>query len=49
MDDKVQLSEEELHRRRRKSVALALILGALVLIILTVTYIKGPGMLNRPI
>ena len=49
MDDKIQLSEEELNRRRRKSVALAFILGALVLVILAVTWVKGPGMLNRPL
>ncbi len=49
MEEKVQLTEDELNRRRRKSIALALILGALVLIILAVTYVKGPGIMNRPL
>ena len=49
MDEKVQLTEDELNRRRRKSIALALILGALVLVILAVTYVKGPGIMNRPL
>ncbi len=49
MDEKIQLTEDELNRRRRKSIALALILGALVLVILAVTYVKGPGIINRPL
>ena len=49
MEEKVQLTEDELNRRRRKSIALALILGALVLVILAVTYVKGPGIMNRPL
>ncbi len=49
MDEKVQLTEDELNRRRRKSIALALILGGLVLLILAVTYVKGPGIMNRPL
>ncbi len=49
MEEKVQLTEDELNRRRRKSIALALILGALVLVILAVTYVKGPGIINRPL
>ena len=49
MEEKVQLTEDEVNRRRRKSIALALILGALVLIILAVTYVKGPGIINRPL
>ena len=49
MEEKVQLTEDELNRRRRRSIALALILGALVLVILAVTYVKGPGIINRPL
>ena len=49
MHERIQLTEEELNRRRRKSVALALVLAALVLVILAVTYVKGTGLLDKPI
>ncbi|MGO4704723.1 hypothetical protein AB4072_02960 [Microvirga sp. 2MCAF38] len=45
-----QLSPDELKRRRRRSLALALTLGALVLLIFAVTLAKlGPQVLQRPL
>lgn len=42
------LDEEALKRRRRRSVALGLVLGGLVLIFYVLTIVKmGPGILNR--
>jgi hypothetical protein len=43
-----QLDEEALRRRRRRSIALGLVLGGLVLIFYVLTIVKmGPGVLNR--
>ncbi len=43
-----QLDEEALKRRRRRSIALGLVLGGLVLIFYVLTIVKmGPGVLNR--
>ena len=43
-----QNDEEMLKRRRRRSIALALVLGGLVLIFYVLTIVKmGPGVLNR--
>jgi hypothetical protein len=43
------LTPEALKRRRSRSVAIALALGALVLLFYVVTIAKlGPGVLNRP-
>jgi len=47
--DRVTLTPEQLRRRRARSIAIALALGALVLLFYIVTLIKGPGVLNRPI
>ena len=52
MDDKpdrIVLTEAQQRRRRARSIALALVLGALVLLFYIVTLVKGPGMLNRPL
>ena len=51
MDDKpeVDLSEEQKRSRRSRSIALALILGALVVLVYLVTLVKGPAVLNRPL
>lgn len=46
----VVLTEEQKRQRRSRSIALALVLGALVLLIYAVTVVKlGPGVLNRPL
>ena len=47
--DKIVLTEEQKRRRRARSIALALVLGALVILFYVVTLIKGPGVLNRPL
>ena len=52
MDDKpetIVLTEEQKRRRRARSIALALVLGALVVLFYVVTLVKGPGILNRPL
>ncbi len=44
------LTPEELKRRRSRSIAIALALGALVLLFYAVTIAKlGPQVLNRPL
>jgi hypothetical protein len=52
MDEKPQrivLSEEQQRSRRARSIAIALALGALVILFYVVTLVKGPGVLNRPL
>ena len=49
-DDGIVLTEEQKRRRRARSIAIALVLGALVLLVYFVTIVKlGPGVLNRPL
>jgi len=49
-DDGITLTPEQIRRRRNRSIALALVLGALVLFFYVVTIVKlGPGVLNRPL
>ena len=51
MDDKpdrIVLTEAQQRSRRSRSIALALVLGSLVLLFYIVTLVKGPGVLNRP-
>jgi hypothetical protein len=48
--DGIMLTEEQKRRRRARSVAIALVLGGLVLLFYAVTIVKvGPGVLNRPL
>ena len=50
MDEKPQrivLSEQQKRSRRARSIAIALALGALVILFYVVTLVKGPGVLNR--
>ena len=52
MDDKperIELTEEQRRSRRSRSIAIALILGALVVLFYVVTLVKGPAVLNRPL
>jgi hypothetical protein len=45
----IVLTEEQKRRRRARSIAIALALGALVLLFYIVTIVKlGPGVLSRP-
>ena len=45
----IVLTEEQKRRRRARSIAIALALGFFVLLIYAVTWVKGPGMLQRPL
>ena len=46
----VRLTEEERKRRRTRSIALALTLGALVILFYAVTVVRiGPAILDRPL
>jgi hypothetical protein len=46
----VVLTEEQQRRRRARNIAIALALGALVLLFYVVTIVKlGPGVLQRPL
>jgi hypothetical protein len=52
MDQKpkgIVLSEEQKRSRRARSIAIALALGALVVLFYVVTLVKGPAVLNRPL
>jgi hypothetical protein len=52
MDEKpetVELTEEQKRSRRSRSIAIALVLGALVVLFYVITLVKGPGVLNRPL
>ena len=44
----IVLTPEQLKRRKGRSVALALLLLALVVLFYAVTLVKGPGVLHRP-
>jgi hypothetical protein len=48
-DDGIVLTEAQKRSRRSRSIAIALVLGALVLLFYIVTLVKGPGVLNRPL
>ena len=52
MDDKEQkgvvLTEAQKRARRSRSIAIALALGALVILFYIVTLVKGPGVMVRP-
>ena len=45
----IVLTDEQIRTRRKRSIAIALVLGALVLLFWAVTLVKGPGLLNRPL
>ena len=47
--EKVVLPEQQRRSRRARSIAIALALGALVILFYVVTLVKGPGVLNRPL
>jgi len=49
-DDGIVLTEEQKRRRRARNIALALVLGALVVLFYVLTIVKlGPGVLQRPL
>jgi hypothetical protein len=43
------LTEQQRRARRARSIAIALALGALVILFYVVTLVKGPAVLNRPL
>ena len=46
----IVLTEEQKRRRRARSIAIALVLGALVLLFYVITIVKlGPNVLRRPL
>jgi hypothetical protein len=48
-DDGIILTPEQKRRQRARSVAIAVALGALVVLFYAITIVKlGPGVLNRP-
>jgi hypothetical protein len=46
--DKVVLTDAQKKRQRERSIAIALALGLMVLLFFVVTFVKGPGVLVRP-
>jgi hypothetical protein len=48
-EDGVVLTEQQKRARRARSIAIALVLGALVILFYVVTLVKGPGVLVRPL
>jgi hypothetical protein len=47
--DGIVLTEAQKKSRRRRSIAIALALGVLVVLFFAVTMVKGPAVLNRPL
>jgi hypothetical protein len=48
-DDGIVLTEAQKRARRQRSIAIALALGALVILFYVMTLVKGPIVLVRPI
>lgn len=49
-DDGIRPTEEQRRRQRARSVAIALVLGAMALLFYLVTIVKlGPGAIDRPL
>jgi hypothetical protein len=44
----IELSEEQKRSRRSRSIAIAIVLGILVVLFYAITLVKGPAILNRP-
>lgn len=44
-----QLTPDEERRRRSRSLAIALVLGGLVIIMIAITLVKGPAALVQPL
>ena len=48
-EDGIVLTEEQKKARRARSIAIALALGALVILFYAITLVKGPAVLIRPL
>ncbi len=46
--ESIELSEQQKRSRRSRSIAIALVLGVLVVLFYFITLVKGPAILNRP-
>lgn len=44
-----ELTEEQKRSRRSRSIALAVVLGVLVVLFYIITLVKGPAILTRPL
>jgi hypothetical protein len=47
--ERIVLTEEQQRSRRARSIAIAIVLGALVILFYIVTLVKGPAVLVRPL
>jgi hypothetical protein len=45
----IVLTPEQKRAQRQRSIAIAVLLGILVILFYVVTLVKGPGVLNRPL
>jgi hypothetical protein len=43
------LTPEQTRRRRRRSIALAIVLGVLAILFYVMALVEGPGIMNRPL
>jgi hypothetical protein len=48
-DNGIVLTEQQKKARRARSIAIALSLGALVILFYAITLVKGPGVMVRPL
>jgi hypothetical protein len=48
-DNGIVLTEQQKKARRARSIAIALSLGALVILFYLITLVKGPGVMVRPL
>jgi hypothetical protein len=48
-DEGIVLTDAQRRARRSRSIAIAVALGALVILFYVITLVKGPGVLVRPI
>jgi hypothetical protein len=46
--ERIVLTQEQLRKRRARSIAIALALGAFVVLVYIVTFVQGPGVLDQP-
>ena len=44
-----ELTEEQKRSRRSRSIAIAVVLGVVVVLFYIITLVKGPAVLNRPL
>jgi len=48
-EDGIVLTEQQKKARRARSIAIAVSLGALVILFYAITLVKGPGVMVRPL